>query len=98
MTLEELIEEEKKLLALLNQNKEKQKAFFCEEFSKKMGFTVGDTIQWKDGKIFKGVVTKFEFVGTKPKDVFAQLIKSNGELGKKEVKVWISFSKNIKKI
>lgn len=99
MTLEQLQLEEQKLRQLLYENREKQKELNQRAFVEKNGIDIGDTVEWVEGKTLKtGVIHRIEFSGVNPNYYIAHLFKSNGELGKRETRIWMWDLRDIKLI
>lgn len=99
MTIEQLIKEEKQLRLLLSENLAKQKALNGIAFIEENGFKIGDKIEWTEGKKKKtGVISRIDSTGTIPYYYMANLFNSNGEVGKREVRIWRSDLSSVKKI
>lgn len=89
MTLVELENEEKSLSKLLSDNRAKQLALNKIAFVEKHGVDVGDKIQWRDGRSIKrGVVSGLVTPGTRVQGYLAFLINSDGNVGKRECRLW----------
>ena len=89
MNLDQLKQEEEKLLNLISENRSKQKELNRIEFVKKWGIDIGDTVEWVDGKTIRtGVISKIEYSGVNPYYYWALLFNSDGKLGKREIRLW----------
>lgn len=98
MNLQELGIQEQELRNLLAENHNKQKELRVQEFIKKHGINIGDTVEWEDLYIKKGVISKIEFSGNTPRYYHAYLFNADGKVGKREVRIWNNDLKTIKKI
>ena len=97
--IEQLLIEEQELLNKLHKNREKQREIYTAEFLKEHGIKIGDTIEFEEGRhIVTGVVNRLEYSGTKPNYVMALTFKSDGNVGKREVRCYWSSLKTIKVI
>lgn len=92
MNIEQLKQQEKELQDLLSENRNKQRELNRIAFIKKCGVDVGDVIEWIDGRTpRKGVIKDVEFNGVTPSYFIASLFNSDGNVGKREMRIW-SFS------
>jgi hypothetical protein len=89
MNIEQLKQEENKLVDLLIENRNKQRELNKIAFIEKHGVNIGDTIEWMDGKTpRKGVVTEIKFSGVDANYYKALLFNADGKIGKKESRIW----------
>ena len=99
MGIIELKEEEAGLIDLLNKNRAKQKELNRIDFIEKYGIDLGDEIEWQYGfEIKKGIISNIEFAGVNPKYFKVINFNKNGEIGKKEVRIWPQEQKSVKLI
>ena len=99
MNLEQLKQQEKELTDLLIENRVKQRELNTIAFIQKNGFDVGDIVEWMDGKNQKkGIISEIECSGTMPNHYKAKLFNSDGNVGKREVRIWSYYLNSIKLI
>jgi hypothetical protein len=99
MNIEQLKQEENKLVDLLTENRNKQRELNKIAFIEKYGVNIGDTIEWMDGRTpRKGVVTEIEFSGVDANYYKALLFNADGKIGKRESRIWYSSFNSIKLI
>jgi signal peptidase I len=94
--IEQLIHEEKELLAKISENRNKQRDYYTALFCEKYKVKIGDTIKFKDGKdTLTGVIDHFEYSGVKPNYPIVLLINNDGKVGKREKRCWWSALETI---
>jgi len=92
MNLEQLKQQEKELQYLLSENRNKQRELNKLAFIEKHGISIGDTVEWMDGRTpRKAVIKEVEFSGVNANYYIASLFNSDGKVGKREMRIW-SFS------
>lgn len=94
--IEQLINEEKELLAKISENRNKQRDYYTNLFCEKYKIKIGDTIKFKDGKdTVTGVINRFEYSGVKPNYPIVLLFNNDGNVGKREKRCWWSSLETI---
>ena len=94
--IEQLINEEKELLAKISENRNKQRDYYTNLFCEKHKIKIGDTIKFKDGKdTVIGVIDHFEYSGVKPNYPIVLLFNNDGKVGKREKRCWWSALETI---
>jgi len=89
MKIEQLEQEEKRILAELQVNRSQQQRLHTDVFIQKYGINVGAIVEWVDGKTKrKGKVFKLEYSGVKPCYIWCNIFNSDGQPGKREMKIW----------
>lgn len=89
MTIKQLQDQESDLMAQLINNRENQRILNTIEFTQKYGIEIGDTITWLDGRFErKGIVSKMTYWENKPSTVFCNLFNQDGNIGKREIRLW----------
>jgi hypothetical protein len=95
--IKRLLEEEKNILFLLNENRKEQKRINTDNFLNKLGIEIGDIIEFKDGNdLVRGKFHKIDYSGVKPQYVYVLLFNSDGKIGKREKRCYQPYT--IKKI
>ena len=94
--IEQLINEEKELVAKILENRNKQRDYYTTLFCEKYKIKIGDTIKFKDGKhTVTGVVDHFEYSGVKPSYPIILLFNNDGKVGKRQKRCWYSSLESI---
>jgi len=99
MNIEQLKQEENKLLNLLSENRSRQKELSIKSFIEKHGVDIGDVVEWKDGKnVIKGVVSEIECGQVKANYYKALLFNTDGKVGKRCTRIWYYSMDSLKVI
>ena len=99
MNIDELKKQESELMQMLDANRASQRLLNTVEFIKKHGFNIGDRVEWMDGKIKRvGVISGVEFMGQTVYYYNALLVNSDGNVGKRVMRLWPRSFETIKLI
>jgi hypothetical protein len=97
MELEQLKLEESKLIRALESNRKLQREIQTDILLTSLGIKFGDLLEVSDqNKPVIGELFKVEYSGTKPDYLFIKLLNTNGEIGKRERRVWGHEMKTLK--
>jgi hypothetical protein len=89
MDIEQLEQEEKRILAELQANRSQQRELHTAAFIQKYGVNIGAVVEWVDAiNKRKGMVFKLEYSGVKPCYIWCNVFNSDDKPGKREMKIW----------
>lgn len=93
MTLEQLIKQEKELVARLSENRAMQRELnmrtFVREINEKYGLSIGEEVEWKMGdKVMRGILSNIVLDSSGRLSYYVvRLFNSDGRVGKRTTKI-----------